>query len=999
MSTSTSSSSWESYLTSQEVHVYGLLFNSAGSNTPGIVNGHEAVAFFAKSGVPNQILSDIWETADRDNLGYLTPETFSIALKLIACAQHGQDVADPILATSVPLPQFEGIRLDAASPAIQRNAAADAIKPAEREKYMAIFRAHHPVNGTIEGDTARNIFLKSKLPAKTLGEIWNLANVRKSGNLNQTEFIIAMHYVAKLMDKSLATLPAQLPPQIYASAAGNAQSPVLRQMSNDRFAASPVQPFATTPRQLNHILSTPPQRARTIDSLGNMAFSATATGQEPRQWDVTAQEKAQYDAFFDKIDTQRVGFIQGKEAVEFFKNSRLPDTELAQVWDLADTQQCGRLTRDEFAVAMHLIHKRLRGEPLPQTLSSTLVPPSPRVQFLGSPAPGPVVLQRQTTIIQHTPTHRDLLGDFGNNEQLTKETNEVNQLQNQIASLKQATLDVKGQKAAVEQSLEQLLKQKEELQAQNTQTRMAHEAETKSLMELQEVLRAEEPTWIQLRQEHEEAQQQLTEAQNEITQLRQTLEEGRAESEHSRRRVHEIQEETARLTAELESLRAQVKQQDMMLSINRRQVTASEQDREQAKRDLADYKEEQTLETKEAVETKPVSPQEKDIGSPFDMAFSPSITSSPAPIVSSGSPFDATQYLKPSEEGTESPFDAAFETPSQTPVSGSSPAFDDIFSPRLTEAEANATEKKNDGDLSDFDAVFGDLAATNPEEDSTSKQPVDEGSNEPLGSPDAAKVSTMSSSSSSNNGSSGPPVRSARVAPPPPPPQSRHHRSASETQGTSTSTPKKPRAPPPPRSVVKEEDTKDDSKDDSKDDFDALFSAPSSGEAKKVSEEDEFDAEFSSGPLTEAKVVTDGFTDFDAVFDDPKNEKKSTSTTWPSHFSGFDFPSSSAKGEDEWDSIFGGLSATNEGAQKKTENTEQVGFEDAFSSFASNEPSATIQGNEKTTKESSENKGTTEKIDELVKMGFDAQAAKEALERYDKDLEKATNFLLDQSSK
>lgn len=41
----------------------------------------------------------IWETADRDNLGYLTPETFSVALKLIACAQHGCEVLEPILST------------------------------------------------------------------------------------------------------------------------------------------------------------------------------------------------------------------------------------------------------------------------------------------------------------------------------------------------------------------------------------------------------------------------------------------------------------------------------------------------------------------------------------------------------------------------------------------------------------------------------------------------------------------------------------------------------------------------------------------------------------------------------------------------------------------------------------------------------------------------------------------------------------------------------------
>jgi hypothetical protein len=32
-------------------------------------------------------------------VGYLTPETFSIALKLIACAQHGKEASNNILST------------------------------------------------------------------------------------------------------------------------------------------------------------------------------------------------------------------------------------------------------------------------------------------------------------------------------------------------------------------------------------------------------------------------------------------------------------------------------------------------------------------------------------------------------------------------------------------------------------------------------------------------------------------------------------------------------------------------------------------------------------------------------------------------------------------------------------------------------------------------------------------------------------------------------------
>jgi epidermal growth factor receptor substrate 15 len=69
-------------------------------------------------------------------------------------------------------------------------------------------------------------------------------------------------------------------------------------------------------------------------------------------------------------------FLLGNDAVEFFQNSRLPESELAQIWDLADVEQRGKLSRDEFAVAMHLIHKRIAGQPIPRQLPATLLPPS-----------------------------------------------------------------------------------------------------------------------------------------------------------------------------------------------------------------------------------------------------------------------------------------------------------------------------------------------------------------------------------------------------------------------------------------------------------------------------------------------------------------------------------------------------------------------------------------------------------------------------------------------
>jgi len=46
--------------------------------------------------------------------------------------------------------------------------------------------------------------------------------------------------------------------------------------------------------------------------------------------------------------------------------------------DLADLNNDGRLTRDGFAVAFHLIQGKLSGKEIPTTLPASLIPPSMR---------------------------------------------------------------------------------------------------------------------------------------------------------------------------------------------------------------------------------------------------------------------------------------------------------------------------------------------------------------------------------------------------------------------------------------------------------------------------------------------------------------------------------------------------------------------------------------------------------------------------------------------
>lgn len=51
--------SWESLLTPQETRLYSHLFQTVSKTQEGIVTGAEAVRFFATSGVPTEILSEV----------------------------------------------------------------------------------------------------------------------------------------------------------------------------------------------------------------------------------------------------------------------------------------------------------------------------------------------------------------------------------------------------------------------------------------------------------------------------------------------------------------------------------------------------------------------------------------------------------------------------------------------------------------------------------------------------------------------------------------------------------------------------------------------------------------------------------------------------------------------------------------------------------------------------------------------------------------------------
>lgn len=106
--------------------------------------------------------------------------------------------------------------------------------------------------------------------------------------------------------------------------------------------------------------------------------TAGLAGSAQVPWAVTKDEKKIYDQLFKAWDGFGKGTIGGDVAIEIMGQSGLGQKDLEAIWTLSDPNNRGRLNMDEFAVAMHLIYRKLNGYAVPARLPPELIPPSTR---------------------------------------------------------------------------------------------------------------------------------------------------------------------------------------------------------------------------------------------------------------------------------------------------------------------------------------------------------------------------------------------------------------------------------------------------------------------------------------------------------------------------------------------------------------------------------------------------------------------------------------------
>ncbi|KAI8393474.1 uncharacterized protein BYT42DRAFT_551153 [Radiomyces spectabilis] len=519
MSTPNSADHWQSKLTPQEKQVYADLFKKVDADDKGIVLKDEAMAFFKKSNVPMNILSEFWTAADNDNKGFLTDQEFAVALKLIACAQHGILTASPILSTTVSLPYFDGTTPAPSSVSTPRfnnraptspmtSNAGETISPEDRNKYISFFHTANPVEGVLTADKARQMFLRSGLPLSTLENVWDLADTRKSGTLNQTEFIIAMHYIGQILKGNITSLPSSLPSHIYAAATG-------------RMTTGYVKPqYTGTSPLMSHA---------TGGGLGRQP-SSLFTGEQSHNadrgvLDISPEELSTYKGYFARIATDNSGYISGADAVQFFRHSKLPESDLARIWDLADTNSTGRLNENEFAIAMHLINRRIAGGQIPNAL------------------PRPPGFQQQQ------PSSLAAIDLLGLSDNQAAESNSTPQWKDAGKS------DLNHERSLLENTFATLQSEVQSESQRVTSLRSQHDAEAETVRELQEKIDQEKEKLAQWKRSAEKAEQELETQKKKKEELLRSLQTYRAETKFQKERAELAEKELEALKAENASLK------------------------------------------------------------------------------------------------------------------------------------------------------------------------------------------------------------------------------------------------------------------------------------------------------------------------------------------------------------------------------------------------------------------------------------------------------------
>ncbi|XP_072556765.1 intersectin-1-like isoform X3 [Paramormyrops kingsleyae] len=287
----------------------------------------------------------------------------------------------------------------------------------ERAKHDQQFHSLAPtLAGFITGDQARNFFLQSGLPAPILAQIWALADLNNDGKMDIHEFSIAMkliklklqgHPLPPSLPPTMKQPPLSIPPASPFGMVGmsgipalpgapplpgmgispplvSSMSPSIPPVANGAPAIVQAVPAFTHPATGLNTGSSFNRPGAKMQKGQSFESSNAPAGPPLAEWAVPQSSRLKYRQLFNSQDKMMSGHLTGPQARTILMQSSLPQAQLASIWNLSDIDQDGKLTAEEFILAMHLIDVAMSGLPLPPVLPPEFIPPTFRRVRSGS---------------------------------------------------------------------------------------------------------------------------------------------------------------------------------------------------------------------------------------------------------------------------------------------------------------------------------------------------------------------------------------------------------------------------------------------------------------------------------------------------------------------------------------------------------------------------------------------------------------------------------------
>ncbi|XP_068447387.1 epidermal growth factor receptor substrate 15-like 1 isoform X12 [Clinocottus analis] len=409
-----------------------------------------------------------------------------------------------------------------------------------------------------------------------------------------------MHLVYRALEKE--PVPTLLPSALI--------PPSKRKKSLASVAGSIPGLPASPPPPKDSLRSTPSHGSmNSLNSTGSLSPKHTLkSGQFSLNWVVPLSDRSRYDDIFLKTDADLDGFVSGHEVKEIFMHSGLSQNVLAHIWALADTRQIGKLTREQFALAMYLIQQKVsKGVDPPQTLTTDMIPPSERATPLPSLSGYMTPVGSEMAALSEM--RRDSSSSVGSGEftgikELDDISQEIAQLQSTLAFTQWNTLrekytleqdireteeairhksaevqemqndldretaslqELEAQKQDAQDRLEEMDQQKHKLEDMLNEVRIKCQEESQMISTLQSQIHSQESDLLSQEEELSRAKADLGRLQQEENQLEQSLAAGKIQLETIIKSLKATQDEINQARSKLSQI--QDSQQEVSKSI------------------------------------------------------------------------------------------------------------------------------------------------------------------------------------------------------------------------------------------------------------------------------------------------------------------------------------------------------------------------------------------------------------------------------------------------